>query len=137
MADGLPHDERTFMAGHEAAAAANASALNRTAALGGNGTAAYEEPDPEEIQHAVMAFYLVVSWSWACGLLSVKIGRLTGRSRSAVPPSTQPPPPLSRRCCWQTCSTRPNFPPMPQLFVMFFAQAALVRWRKQHKRRCG
>ena len=78
MADGLPHDERTFMAGHEAAAAANASVLNRTAALGGNGTAAYEEPDPEEIQHAVMAFYLVVSCSWVCGLTSAKVGRLKG-----------------------------------------------------------
>ncbi|PRW20957.1 RING finger 121 [Chlorella sorokiniana] len=79
MADGLPHDERTFMAGHAAAAAVNASAPNGTAALRGNGTAAYEQPDPEEIQHAVLAFYLV-------------------------------------------------------LFVMFFAQAALVRWRKRHKR---
>ena len=60
MADGLPHDERTFLAGAHAAAA-NATALNRTAA-GGNGTAPFEEPDPEEIQHAVLAFYLVVSW---------------------------------------------------------------------------
>ncbi|PSC69567.1 RING finger 121 [Micractinium conductrix] len=44
----------------------------------GNATA-YEDSDPEEIQHAVLAFYLV-------------------------------------------------------LFVMFFAQAALVSWRKRHKR---
>lgn len=66
MADGLPHDERTFLAGHAAAAAANASAINSTAALRGNGTAVYEQPDPEEIQHAVMAFYLVVSAALLC-----------------------------------------------------------------------
>lgn len=66
MADGLPHDERTFLADHAAAAAANASALNGTATLGGNGTAVYEQPDPEEIQHAVMAFYLVVSAGLLC-----------------------------------------------------------------------
>lgn len=63
MADGLPHDERTFLAGHQAAAG-NATALNRTA--GGNATAAFEEPDPEEIQHAVLAFYLVVRWAQGC-----------------------------------------------------------------------
>ena len=32
---------------------------------------------------------------------------------------------------------RPPTRPLPQLFVMFIAQGALVRWRKRHKRRCG
>ncbi|KAL4451635.1 hypothetical protein ABPG75_007297 [Micractinium tetrahymenae] len=44
-----------------------------------NATLQYEEPDPEEMQHAILAFYLV-------------------------------------------------------LFVMFFAQGALVNWRKRHRR---
>lgn len=35
------------------------------------------------------------------------------------------------------CPARLLAPPAPQLFVMFIAQGALVRWRKRHKRRCG
>lgn len=97
MADGLPHDERTFMAGHDAAAAAaNATALNRTAALGGNGTAVYEEPDPEEIQHAVMAFYLVVSWRWHAGL-SWQLRPVSSRCTVPLPP-LPPLPPASCGC---------------------------------------
>ncbi|KAL4433400.1 hypothetical protein ABPG77_010253 [Micractinium sp. CCAP 211/92] len=63
--------------------ATNLTALAANGTLGANGThnatLEYEEPDPEEMQHAILAFYLV-------------------------------------------------------LFVMFFAQAALVNWRKRHRR---
>lgn len=87
----------------------------------GNATA-YEDSDPEEIQHAVLAFYLVlVSVGGAGRPQGAREG--LGRRQPAAPPATAAPPPPQP----------PRRLPAVQ-FVMFFAQAALVSWRKRHKR---
>jgi hypothetical protein len=107
-------------------------------------SAEYEEPDPEELQHAVLAFYLVLvrparADSWL-EPFDQNLKLMIWASRMALAGLKPAARRFRRRTRLQGCvafqrlSADPGcWRPFLQ-FVMFGAQWALVSWRKRHRR---